>query len=134
MINALFSQVRHPDYQGMTATRGATPYMAVSTQEVVGKLRCGKWLIFDHQWSRNGPDPALWVEIVQEACDDADVPVAFIAIPRHDLTVVVNAAQQPSFDQVRESIDAMLHYRFTGLPIPFARPNQIIPGKPRTAK
>jgi hypothetical protein len=94
------------------------PYMAGTAHEVVGKLMLGNWLIFDHQWGHSGPNPALWQEIVQEACDQTNVPVAFITIPRHDLTVVVNPAKQPSFEQVRESIDAILHYRFTGRPIP----------------
>lgn len=98
--------------------RVASPYMAGTAREVVGKLLLGQWLIFDHQWGRTGPDPALWQEIVQEVCDSAGVPVAFITIPRHDLTVVVNPAQQPSFEQVRESVDAMLHHRFTGKQIP----------------
>ena len=92
--------------------------MAGTAREVVGKLLCGQWLIFDHQWGRTGPDPALWAEIVAEVCDQANVPVAFITIPRHDLTVVVNPAKQPSFEQVRESITAMLQHRFTGQPIP----------------
>ena len=68
--------------------------MAGTAREVVGKLLCGQWLIFDHQWGRTGPDPALWTEIVAEVCDQANVPVAFITIPRHDLTVVVNPARQ----------------------------------------
>ena len=92
--------------------------MAGTAREVVGKLLCGQWLIFDHQWGRTGPDPALWSAMVAEVCDQANVPVAFITIPRHDLTVVVNPARQPSFDQVRESINAMLQHRFTGQPIP----------------
>lgn len=99
-------------------TRVARPYMTGTAREVVGKLLLGEWLIFDHQWSRTGPDPAMWREIVQEVCDQQNVPVAFLTIPRHDLTVVVNPARQPSFEQVRESIDAMLHHRFTGRPIP----------------
>lgn len=101
-------------------SRVTGPYMTGSASDVVGKLVRGEWLVFDHQWSRTGPDPALWQEIVREACDQHDVPVAFITIPRHDLTVVVNAACHPSFEQVRESVDAMLHHRFTGRPIPFA--------------
>ena len=64
----------------------------------------------------------MWAKIVAEVCDQANVPVAFITIPRHDLTVVVNPAQQPSFDQVRESINAMLHHRWTGQPIPSGAP------------
>jgi hypothetical protein len=99
-------------------SRVARPYMAGTAREVVGKLLLGEWLIFDHQWSHTGPDPALWREIVHEVCDREDVPVAFITIPRHDLTVVVNPARQPSFEQVRDSIDAMLHHRFTGRQIP----------------
>ncbi|WP_284740758.1 hypothetical protein [Amycolatopsis sp. RTGN1] len=46
------------------------------------------------------------------------MPVALITIPRHDLAVVVNLAKQPSFEQVRDLIDAMLHLRFTSEPIP----------------
>jgi hypothetical protein len=103
---------------GVGVDRVASPYMAGTARDVVGKLLLGQWLIFDHQWGRSGPDPALWQEIVQEACESQGVPVAFIAIPRHDLTVVVNPQQQPTFDQVRESVDAMLHHRFTGTPIP----------------
>lgn len=104
---------------GSTTENGVTqPYMAGSARAVVGKLLLGEWLIFDHEWGRTGPDPALWREIVQEVCDQADLPVAFITIPRHDLTIVVNPARQPSFDQVRESVDAMLHHRWTGRPIP----------------
>ncbi|HKN52242.1 MAG TPA: hypothetical protein VJX66_07070 [Amycolatopsis sp.] len=51
-------------------------------------------------------------------CDDEGMPVVFITIPRHDLTVVVNPARQPSFEQVRASVDAMLHHRWTGSSIP----------------
>ncbi|AIG77723.1 Hypothetical protein AJAP_24370 [Amycolatopsis japonica] len=98
--------------------RVANPYMAGSAWEVVGKLRQGLWVVFDHQWGRNGPDPLMWQEIVQATCVQEDVPVAFITIPRRDLTVVVNPRMQPSFDQVRESVDAMLRHRFTGHPIP----------------
>jgi hypothetical protein len=85
---------------------------------VVGKLILGEWLIFDHEWNRTGPDPVLWQEIVREVCDGESVPVVFITIPRHDLTVVVNPDRQPSFEQVRESVDAMLHHRWPGTPIP----------------
>ena len=92
--------------------------MAGTAHEVIAKLLLGQWLVFDHQWSRSGPDPTLWQEIVQAACDEEEVPVAFITIPRHDLTVVVNPICQPSFEQVRDSIEAMLHYRFTGHSIP----------------
>lgn len=102
----------------VTVTALARPYVTGTACEVVGKLLLGQWLIFDHLWGHSGPDPALWQEIVQEVCDREKVPVAFITIPRHDLTVVVNPAKQPSFEQVRESINAMLHYRFTGTPIP----------------
>lgn len=98
--------------------RVSNPYMAGSARDVVGKLVLGHWLLFDHQWGRNGPDPLMWQEIVQATCEAEDVPVAFITIPRHDLTVVVNPRCQPSFDQVRESVDAMLRHRFTGRPIP----------------
>jgi hypothetical protein len=94
------------------------PYLTGTAREVVGKLMLGNWLIFDHEWGRTGPDPALWREIVQVVCDEADVPVVFITIPRHDLTVVVNPVNQPSFDQVRASIDAMLHHRWTRKPVP----------------
>ena len=99
-------------------TQVTRPYMTGTAGEVVGKLLLGEWLVFDHQWSHAGPDPAMWQEIVREVCEEQDVPVAFITIPRHDLTVVVNPARQPSFNQVRESVEAMLHYRFTGQPIP----------------
>ncbi|WP_205661029.1 hypothetical protein [Amycolatopsis vastitatis] len=99
-------------------TRLARPYMAGTAHEVVGKLLLGNWVIFDHQWGRSGPDPAMWREIVQAACEQENVPVAFITIPRHDLTVVVNPARQPSFDQVCEAINAILHHRWTDKPIP----------------
>ena len=99
-------------------TRVARPYMAGTARDAVAKLLLGEWLVFDHQWGRTGPDPVMWQEIVAVACEQQNVPVAFITIPRHDLTVVVNPAKQPSFEQVRESIDAVLHHRFTGQPIP----------------
>ena len=102
----------------MTVTGVGRPYMAGTASEAVGKLLLGQWLVFDHQWGREGPDPALWREIVQEVCGREDVPVVFITIPRHDLTVVVNPVNQPSFEQVRESIDAMLQHRWTGKPFP----------------
>lgn len=99
-------------------TDAAMPYMAGTAHDVVGKLLLGNWVIFDHQWGNSGPDPAMWREIVQAACEQEDVPVAFITIPRHDLTIVVNPARQPAFDEVREAIDAMLYHRWTDRPIP----------------
>jgi len=55
---------------------------------------------------------------VRQVCDDEGMPVVFITIPRHDLTVVVNPARQPSFEQVRASVGAMLYHRWTGSSIP----------------
>ncbi|MEV7553432.1 hypothetical protein AB0N89_27785 [Amycolatopsis sp. NPDC089917] len=94
------------------------PYMAGSAKDVVAKLLLGHWMVFDHQWGRTGTDPGMWVAIVRAACETEGVPVSFLTIARHDLTVVMNPRRKPSAAQVEESVQAMLRHRFTGRPIP----------------
>jgi hypothetical protein len=95
------------------------PFMADSARGVVGQLRLGNWVVFLHEWADKGEiDPSHWQEVVQAACAEDEIDCEIVVIEPKSLTVIFNKALAPDFDMIRSSIDAVLHKRWVGEPIP----------------
>jgi hypothetical protein len=91
----------------------AEPYMVHDHRQLAAKLLNGKWLIARHE--HLGPDEDLptWRDRLAAACTAMGVDADFILLARKDLTIVVNTAAPPTFDQVQDSIRAIEFHRFT---------------------
>lgn len=93
-------------------TKVAGPYMVHDQRQLVGKLMCGKWLMYRHEWLGDGCDLVTWKLRLLEVAEAAGVEIDFFDIPGKDMTLVANDAALPGFDQVEESVDAMVVHRW----------------------
>lgn len=88
------------------------PHRVPTAQDVVGTLLKGNWAIYAHEWGdQDGVDPQHWQDVVEAAAEAAGVDVEFVVIPRRSLTVVLNRALPPTFEQVRASIEVIERHR-----------------------
>ena len=91
----------------------AKPYMVHDHVQLAAKLLNGNWLIARHEHLGPDEDLATWRVRLSAACTAMGVDADFILLARKDLTIVVNPAQPPTFDQVQDSIRAIEFHRFT---------------------
>jgi hypothetical protein len=90
---------------------GVTDPYLVGQEAIAGELHRGKWCVYLHEWLGDEGDLETWQAQVAALAARSGVEVCFVEIPRKDMTLVANVRALPSFDQVKESVAALEHYR-----------------------
>lgn len=97
--------------------RVTEPYRVAGPRQMVGKLMCGKWLVFPHEWLGDDCDLDTWKLNLLTVAEEMNVPVLLFDVPRKDMTVAVREGCLPTMEQVKLSVAAMEHHRWTGRPV-----------------
>lgn len=82
----------------------ADPYRVKDPAEVARELAAGRWVVFRHEYQTDECDLGAWLGAVRDACAQLDVVEQSVTISRKDLTVVFNAENVPTLDQVQASV------------------------------
>lgn len=82
-------------------------------EDVVRELAAGHWAAVSYE--RYGQmDRAEWNDQLVKYLAERDIYVEVIDIPQKSVVVVVNTAAVPTFEEVTESVDAIVHQRTMG--------------------
>lgn len=82
----------------------AEPSYVRDVTELAQNLKDGRWCVFRHEHLGDNCELGSWIEAVRVACAELGVVEQVFIIPRRDLSVVVNTAALPTFEQVQLSI------------------------------
>ena len=87
--------------------------MTGSASDIPGDLLGGRWAVWAHEWADDAKlTPDEWRDRVRAACEEKSIDCEMVVIDRLDLTIVFNKAEQPTFDQVQESIREVVRNRW----------------------
>jgi hypothetical protein len=90
----------------------AEPFYVTDVAELAQKLALGGWVVFRHEALGDTCDLATWIAVVRGACAQLDVVERVVTIARRDLTIVFNAEDVPTDDQIHESVRRVEHDRW----------------------
>lgn len=101
MVAATVSEYRVDDFAGL-----------------VGELHLNKVIILPWEWCGEVIDPLTWIETLAKLCELHVIDAWFVTVPEKDLTIVWNAAANPSDEFVQQCVRRIELMRWLELTLP----------------